>query len=197
MQTAPESFVEKLEREFRGRLRIRWSAERKGWLIEQKVARGLFPGTKPTRKGWDESSDKYVQHRDGVVEIMEVRPGTLMDCRRCGHEIKVPFLETRHVKCNYCTLLGKQTYHAVVFMPLGDMLINHLKSIDPENPISERLAEDLDRRNEALAASQERDAIRDAESAFEERYLRVAGIPHVHLSGHTKMWTTVDKRRIK
>ena len=197
MLRVPESFEDKLKSEFRGRLRIRWSHQRKGWLIEQKVARGLFPGTKPTKKGWDESSDPYVQHRDGYVEIMEVRPGTSMDCRRCGHELKVPFMETTHVKCGYCTLIGRQTYHAVVHMPLGDILINHLKTIDPENPISERLADDLERKNQALAASMEKDVINRTEAAFEERYLRLRDIPHVHLSGNTKMWTTVDKRRIK
>lgn len=188
MQRAPEAFVEKLDREFRGRLRIRWSQQRNGWLIEQRVARGLFPGTKPAKRGWDETTDKYVQHRDGYVEILEVRPGTLMDCPRCGAEIKVPFLETSHVRCDYCRLMGRQTFVSVVHMPLGDLLINHLKSIDPENPISETLADDLERRNAALAAARERDALNAGEAAFEDDYRRIVGIPTAHLSGNTAMW---------
>jgi hypothetical protein len=189
---APESFVEKLDQEFRGRLRVRWSTQRHGWVIEQKVKRGLFPGTRPAKKGWDESTDKYVQHRDGYIEVMEVRTGTLMDCPRCGHEIKVPFLETEHVKCLYCQLIGRQTYVAAVHMPLGDLLINHLKSIDPENPISERLADDLERKNQALAASMERDAVNKGSAGFEDNYRRIVGIPTVHLSGRTGMW--LDKK---
>ena len=62
----PESFVEKLDREFRGRLRIRWSTERQEWHIEQKIRRGLFPGTKPSKLGWDDTTDAYIRHRDGV-----------------------------------------------------------------------------------------------------------------------------------
>lgn len=177
---APESFTDKLERSFRGRLRIRWSQQRDEWLIEQKVRRGIFPGYRATREGWDETSDRYVQHRDGVVTIMSVRTGDRMPCPRCSHELKVPYMETTHVKCAYCQMVGRRTYVPAVFFPLGDALIDHLKSIDPENPLSEKLAEDLDRQNEALVAQMEADAIRNAEAAMHERYLRLAGIPHVH-----------------
>lgn len=188
MRHAPESFVDKLEREFRGRLRIRWSSQRGEWHIEQKVARGLFPGTKPTKKGWDESNDRYVEHRDGYVLIMAVRTGDRMPCPRCGHELKVPFMETTHLKCDFCRLMGKSTYVAAVYFPLGDSLIEYLKKIDPENPISEQLAEDLERHNAALAASMERDALRPGEARFADDYNRIVGIPTAHLSGKTKFW---------
>jgi hypothetical protein len=186
---APESFVDKLDREFRGRLRIRWSQQQGEWRIEQKVARGLFPGSKPTKSGWDSSVDRYVEHRDGYVHIMSVRTGDRMPCPRCGHELKVPFKDTTHLKCEYCRLIGRQTYVPAVFFPLSDSLIDHLKSIDPENPISEGLAERLDRENEALAARMEADAIRDSVAAFNEDYRRVVGIPYAHLSGRTKFWS--------
>jgi hypothetical protein len=192
---APESFVEKLEREFRGRLRIRWSVERREWHIEQKVARGLFPGTKPTKRGWDETVDKYVQHRDGYVFIMAVRDGDRMPCFRCGHELKVPYMQTTHVKCQYCTLMGRPTYNAAVYMPLGDKLIDHLKSIDPENPISEKLVERLDRENEQMEARMMADAVRPAEAQFNDDYRRVVGIPTAHLSGKTKMWIPSRKNK--
>src|ERR1043166_1952196 len=115
LRTPPESFVEKLEREFRGRLRIRWSSQRGEWHIEQKVARGLFPGTKPTKRGWDESSDKYVEHRDGYVFVMAVRTGDRMPCPRCQHEMKVPYMHTTHLRCEFCRLMGKTTHVAAVY----------------------------------------------------------------------------------
>lgn len=188
MQHPPASFVEKLDSEFRGRLRVRWSNQRHGWLIEQKVKRGLFPGTKPTRKGWDESSDRYAQHRDGYVELMEVRTGTLMECPKCKSELKVPYGFTEVIRCSFCRLRGKEPHIAAVFLPLGDELIDYLKKIDPMNPISERLAEDLDRQNAALDAAREQDAANAAVAGMEQDYRRVAGIPQVGLTGKTKFW---------
>lgn len=189
MFTPPASFVEKLESTFRGRLRVRWSLKRHAWLIEQKVARGLFPGTRPTRKGWDETNDKYVQHRDGYIEIMEVRTGTLMECPKCGTELKVPFGTTEVIRCPYCRLRGREPHIAAVHLPLGDQLIDYLKKLDPENPISETLNEDLDRQNAALEAAREQDAVNAGVAGFEMDFRRVAGIPGVGYTGKEKMWT--------
>lgn len=183
MRHAPESFVEKLDREFRGRLRIRWSNSRQEWQIEQKVARGLFPGTKPSKKGWDESSDAYVRHRDGYVHILSVRTGDRMPCPRCSTELKVPYLETHHVRCPMCQMRGFGSYVAALFMPLGDSLIDYLRKIDPENPISERLVEDMERQNEALAAAREQDAVNAGIAEAEQRYNRIVGIPQVGYTG--------------
>jgi hypothetical protein len=187
--TAPESFVEKLDREFRGRLRIRWSAERSEWHIEQKIRRGLFPGTKPSKLGWDETTDAYVRHRDGVIHVMSVRTGTAMDCPKCGTELKVPYMETHFVRCPLCQLRGYTNAYPVVFFPLGDSLIDYLKKIDPENPLSERLNEDLERQNEALAAQMERDALRPGEARAHADYNRLVGIPQTGWTRNsTKMW---------
>jgi hypothetical protein len=188
MRTPPESFVEKLDREFRGRLRIRWSTEDAAWHVEQKVARGMFPGTKPSKKGWDESTDAYIRHRDGVILVISVRTGDRMPCPKCGHELKVPYLQTHLVTCAFCKLRGKQSHVPAVYFPLSDSLIQFLKSIDPENPVSEGLAEDLDVQNEALAAMLEKDALTAGNAAAEQEYRRIVGIPQVGLSGNTKMW---------
>jgi hypothetical protein len=176
-------FEDKLHSAFRGRLRIRWSLERGEWHIEQRVKRGLFAGQRPTKRGWDETHDRYIQNRDGVILIMSIRTGDRMPCPRCGSELKVPYYETHHVKCELCSLRGKPKHVAAVYMPLGDKLIGYLKSIDPENPISESLAEDLDRQNMALAASMERDALRESEAAFHLNYNRVVGIPEWGYAG--------------
>lgn len=185
---APDSFVEKLDSEFRGRLRIRWSTERHEWHIEQRIRRGLFPGTKPSKRGWDESSDAYIRYRDGVVHVLSVRTGTVMDCPRCGTEMKVPYMVTHYVHCPLCKMNGHTVGFSVVFMPLGDSLIDYLRKIDPENPISERLAEDLDRQNDALARTMENDAVLAGTAAFEDDYRRIVGIPTAHLSGATDFW---------
>lgn len=184
----PGDFEAKLEREFRGRLRIRWSTKRGEWHIEQRVRRGMLEGQKPSKKGWDESRDEYVRYRDGYVLVMAVTTGDKWACPICGHDMNVPFMQTTHVRCDFCKLQGKSGRQSVVHMPLGDVLMNHLKSIDPENPISEKLAEDLDRQNEALARTMETDAIRPTEAAFEERYNRIVGIPQFGYSGASKMW---------
>lgn len=179
-----EDFQDKLDREFKGRLRIRWSAERGEWQIEQKVRRGMLEGFKPnSRRGWDESHDRYVQHRDGVVHIMSVRTGDRMACPKCESTLKVPFRETHMITCPLCKMRGKPHHFPAVYMSLGDDLINHLKSIDPENPISETLVEDLDRQNQALALQQERDALRRGEAAAHYDYDRIVGIPKFAYSG--------------
>lgn len=185
---APESFVEKLEDVFGGRLRIRWSNQRHGWLIEQKVKRGLFPGTKPTAKGWDESSDKYVQNRDGYVELMEVRSGTLMDCPKCGTELKVPFMDTTAVRCPMCRMNGHDPAINVVFIPLNDSLIDKLRSLDPTNPISDALADDIDRANEALEAAMLRGAVNIVGAGARERYNRLWNVVQKGYTGREKMW---------
>jgi len=179
----PDSFIDKLESAFGGRLRIRWSHRRKAWLIEQRVARGLFPGTKPTQKDWDETNDRYVQSRDGVVEVVEVRTGTLMDCPRCNTPLKVPFGQTEVIRCSYCRLRGKEPHIAAVYLPLGDQLIDYLKRLDPTNPISESLNDDLDRANEALERAMEQDAANAGIAGFEDAYRRIAGIPMVGYTG--------------
>jgi hypothetical protein len=186
---APERFVERLEKEFRGRLRIRWSTQFNEWVIEQRVARGLFPGTKPTKKGWDESNDNYIRHRDGYIHVMSVRTGDRMPCPKCGHQLKVPYMQTQVIRCDYCRLKGFEPSIAAVFIPLNDDLIHYLKKIDPENPLSERLAEDLENSNQSLAAEMERKVMRDTEAGLLERFNRIAGIPQ---TGYTKnagkMW---------
>lgn len=185
---APEEFIDKLEREFRNRLRIRWSTERGEWHIEQQIRRGFFPGERPTKRGWDESIDAYVRHRDGYIHVMSVRTGDRMPCPKCGHELKVPFMQTTAIRCAYCRMIGKDPNITAVFIPLSDALITYLKKIDPENPLSEGLAERLEREDEALAQEMERKVLNPTIGAFEDDYRRIVGIPTAHLSGRTKMW---------
>lgn len=181
---APESFVERLNSVFRGRLRIRWSSERNEWHVEQKVRRGIFPGQKPAKaKVWDESMDSFIRHRDGTVLVVAVRTGDRMPCPVCNYTLRVPFMQTHLVTCPYCKLKGRHSHIPALFIPLNDSLIEYLQKIDPESDVSQRLAEDLDRQNELLAQSMEQDAVNAGIAGFEQDYRRVVGIPMV---GYTK-----------
>lgn len=190
MYYPPDSFVDTLEREFRNRLRIRWSHQRSLWVIEQKVARGLFVGAlKPTKgKAWDETNDRYVQIRDGVIEIMAVATGTKTACPVCRYDIRVPYYTTEAVECGYCKLMGRRSYIPVVYMPLNEDLIQYLKSIDPENPRSHTHLDDGVEELERWEIEQEKRVWLPTEARFEEDYRRIVGIPTAHLSGRTKFW---------
>jgi hypothetical protein len=61
---------------------------------------------KPSKKGWDESTDAYIRHRDGVIHVLSVRTGTVMDCPICGTEMKVPYMVTHYVHCPLCKMRG-------------------------------------------------------------------------------------------
>ena len=63
-------FVKLLEREFRGRLRVRWSSRKHTFEIEQKVGRAAY---RPIR--WLEEDDTFVCARDGYVHVLSVAPG--------------------------------------------------------------------------------------------------------------------------
>ncbi len=189
MRHAPDSFVEKLEREFRGRLRIRWSNQDSAWHIEQKVARGLFPGTKPTKAGWDETFDKYIRQRDGYAYLMTVTVGDWIPCYRCKKDLKVPYYETEQVKCGYCYSIGRDTFVPAVHFPLGDGLLGYLKSIDPENPLSEGQSERVDAQNAWVEALREQEATDKAYGQITDGdYRRMTDRPFVMLGGATKMW---------
>jgi hypothetical protein len=183
------TFEDKLLSTFRGRLLIRWSNQRGEWHIEQRIRRGLLEGIAPTKKGWDESSDAYRQYRDGTVLVMAVRTGDRMPCPRCGTELKVPYMETEHLKCFGCKRLKGENRHVVaVYMPLGDVLIDHLKAIDPERSHSQDLDERVDAANVKLEDAMVRAAVLQGDAAVHEDYRRIVGIQQVGLSGKTAFW---------
>jgi len=184
----PDTFSDKLERTFRGRLRIRWSSQLGEWHIEQRVRRAFVDGQRPKKKGWDESRDEYVRYRDGYVHILSVRTGDRMPCPKCSTDLKVPYNRTEVIKCAMCHLRGKQSFVPAMFVPLNDVLIGYLQNLDPENDASERLNEDVDRANALLAQTMERDALNAGESEMLDRYNRIVGIPQFGYSGKTKAW---------
>ena len=178
---APQAFVDRLEREFRGRLRIRYSQREQEWHIEQRVGRAAMP-----ERYISLHDDDAIRARDGYILVMNVTTGDRMPCPTCGMELKVPPFETVDVKCPFCELKGKQTHVVAGFYPLeGDALIQHLRHIDPERGASLELAADADRRNNARTASRERDAL-DASYGVAENFNRLFDIAQVGYTGKSR-----------
>lgn len=122
---APAEFVSTLEREFQGRLRIRWSPLREQWHIEEKVGRGIFEV--PLK----EHDDRFVRVRDGYVHVMAIQPQDWMHCPACRSKVDVPRFETAEAKCQSCCAKGRDARWRAAFYPLNHHLITFLKRIDP------------------------------------------------------------------
>ncbi len=138
----PSDFVEKLARDFGGRLRVRWSHQRSEYVIEEKVGRAALP---PFR--FAEIDDNYIRARDGYGFVLAVRPGDRMACPQCHLSIKVPVREFREVACEHCTWKGREARYQVCYWPLGDSLLEHLRKIDPLRDGPKRMADEAAQHN--------------------------------------------------
>jgi hypothetical protein len=175
---APRQFVEELERNFGKQLRIRWSNQRGAWLIEQRVGRRREPGVRIS-----EDNDAQVRARDGYWLLMEIRPGDRMPCPKCGLTLRVPIMDTADVVCDYCRLRGRQGRHRAAYFPLNDILIQHLRRLDPHGTHLDEVIATMDAENERLVASMEAHATNEALADASERYNRIVGIPQFSFSG--------------
>ncbi|HYE80378.1 MAG TPA: hypothetical protein VEI97_20565 [bacterium] len=123
----PRSFQSRMEAVFGDRLRLRWSLRLGAWVIEQKVGRAAL---RPIRvEEWD---DTLIRARDGYALVMVVQPGNRMACPFCHLTIAVPVMETAEARCEYCLSRNVDARFMTSFYPLGEVLIDHLKKIDPE-----------------------------------------------------------------
>lgn len=127
---APKAFRTRLEREFQGRLRCRWSPRRSVWVIEEKVGRAALP---PVRVA--EEDDGMVRARDGYALVLTVTPGDRQPCPACGLTLKVPHLEFSEVECPRCKAERAPRVGRVraAYFPLdpGSCLLDYLHRIDP------------------------------------------------------------------
>lgn len=177
MYSVPTDFARRLDREFNGRLRVRWSNARQEFHVEQRVRRGLV--NSPVR---DSHDDAGIRLRDGYLYLLSIRPGTKMPCPRCASELAVPEFEIREISCGMCKLQGKEHRVAAGFFPLNDMLIDHLKTLDPEREASRRLRNQVESRNHTLQQRQEADVLAMTTDAANDDFIRIAGIP---MTGYT------------
>jgi len=181
---APVRFVERLKSLFDNRLRVRWSNAREEWHIEQQIARGHLTNM-PVR----DDDDELIRARDGYAFVLAIRSGDRMPCPVCGAPLKVPVLRFGEATCGFCQLRGKDGRYPAGMFPLdGDMVLDHLKKLDPMRGYRDGLAEMLDARNAALEAARERDFSDTIQAATLENYNKMVGIPQWGYTGKEKMW---------
>lgn len=192
MSFIPPEFEERLEQEFNGRLRVRWSPSSGQYRIEQKVARAQMWGDRPIL----ENDDEATMIRDGYFYVMSIAPRDRMNCKRCNTELEVPLYEARVVACPICKLMGRTFKYAVAYFPLGDKLIDHLKKIDPERGLSRDQMKALRESNEALLRSQQRAVSNNAEAYGKDNFNRLVGIQQVGRTGRESAWLDAPQRDI-
>lgn len=136
--TAPRWFLDALDRDFGGRLRLRWSPSRGEWHIEQRTGRGkILP------RYVSERDDELIRARDGYDFVMAIRPGDRMPCPVDGATMKVPVMEFREALCPTCRRAGRDGRFRASFWPLSESLLTHLRRIDPERDGLQRMLREL------------------------------------------------------
>lgn len=139
---APSSFTKALAREF-PKFRIRWSPLRYRWQLEEKAGRGIadFPvdpdfaaSTERTRLAWDD----LIRVKDGYVLYVEVAPGTTTPCPTCRSDMKAVPFEFVQVRCKVCMAEGRHGGVVTGYFPLGETLLDVLRSNDPNRGGYER-----------------------------------------------------------
>jgi hypothetical protein len=176
----PDSFASRLKDEFPN-LRIRFSEKRQAFQIEQQIGRGCLP---PIHI--DPHNDDLIRAKDGYWKVCEVRPGTTMPCEQCGSTLQVPPLKFKEVTCAKCVRDGFDGRVVAGYFPLSEILLEHLRFLNPLTGGIERNAEMVDRHNKQLLASRERDVQNTVESTKDD-YGFIAGIPSVGYTGNTKI----------
>lgn len=175
---APTTFTRQLKDEFQDRLRIRWSAKRREFHIEQRVGR-MAPN--PCRI--DEGDDDLIRARDGYIHVMSISPGDRTPCPECHFELQVPVMDTADIRCPYCQIKGRTTRVVAGYWPLNERLIDHLRKLDPLRGHSHELAAEADRRNVARLKAAEANLSDTVISAADDDYRRLVGIPSVGYTG--------------
>lgn len=168
MRTPPKEFVSDLERNFHGRMRIRWSNRKNEWQIEEKVMRGLLPDVYVS-----EENDTAIRLRDGYGLVCAVKVGDRMPCPRCKMELKVPIHEFAEVRCPFCTHQGRSESVVAGYFDLNDRLIQHLRRISAEYAWRDEILPELKKDLAAVEASQERELDNMAQAVVSYGYNRM------------------------
>jgi hypothetical protein len=174
----PIDFARRLQDEFNGRLRVRWSVARQEWHIEQRVGRAALP---PFRIS--EIDDRLIRYRDGYAFVMAIRPGDRMPCPTCHLTVKVPVLKTGEAVCSHCQFKGRDGRYKAAYFPLNDILLEHLRKIDPERGGIERVTAEADQALVQRERSIERNTKNQIEAGIKEDIRRVLQIPQVGYTG--------------
>jgi hypothetical protein len=178
MYSIPDEFAERLQSEFDGRLRIRWSYSESAFVVEQRIARKLadsFPVLG--------HEDDKIRLRDGYIYLMSIRPGDRMPCPNCGLTLKVPVFETGLISCSYCQPRRYDHQHIAGYFELNDRLLEYLRALDPLKGGSRRNRNRVDQTNARVEKGQHRYAGNVLEDAVFDQFTSIAGIPSVGYTG--------------
>ena len=160
MRSAPRWVVRRLQTEFGGRLRLRWSNRRQAWFIEQRLAPGqILTPPRRTDGPWDTENDRYIQARDGYGEVLRITAGDRMQCERCFLPVKVPVLEFGEARCEHCIARGVDARYRASYWPIdSEAILQHLRRLDPERGRVLDYIKDLDAANHARSQAIDRTA---------------------------------------
>jgi hypothetical protein len=173
---APASFRASLERQFDGRLRVRWSEAKGEWHIEQKMARSRL-ARRRVAAGTVEH-DEVVRAADGYVFVLAVRPGNRVPCPKCGKVLGIPELRMKRSTCPLCS----HSFLAVYY-PLGDMLLEHLRYTDPYRDGLDRIFKAQEDAEQQVKAAQHRERHNEGEALWKDHFTQIAGIQSVGYTG--------------
>ena len=172
----PVTFQTRLDEEFQGRLRVRWSEKQHEWHVEQKVRNGLA-GRPLVDDGYD---DDQIRAKDGYVWILSFKHGTQFDCPLCGLTLKAVTRQATMVSCKHCQLKGYEHRWLGTHWPMDETLIQHLQEL--EASIDTR-GQSLAKAKRMLQRQQERAILDPTVAEFEDSFRALAGIPHVGYTG--------------
>jgi hypothetical protein len=178
--TLPVGFARRIQREFDGRLRIRWSNKQREWHVEQRVARSQV-----AHSPLQNDDDPAIRARDGYVFVMSVREGDRMPCPTGdGTTLKVPVGHTGEVICPTCKRYGRTGRFASSYFPLdGEALIQYLRRLDPVLGWNRGITKDIDALERSVHRGRERTVSNAIETGTLENWKRLAEIPHFGYTG--------------
>ena len=155
MYTVPAGFTKRLEHEFQGRIRLRWSSAQSEFQVEQRVRRGAHDGPISSSK-----DDVGIRQRDGYLYLFSIE-----------------------ISCASCKLHGREHRVIAGYFPLNDTLIEHLKKLDPERGASQRLNARVLANNLAHQSRLGQSVVNDTSDKLRDDFSRIAGIPQVGYTG--------------
>jgi hypothetical protein len=188
----PQEFTERLNRDFDGRLRVKWSNFSKRYRIEQRAARGQMWPDKPIL----ENDDEQQMIRDGYFFVMDITPGDKTQCAKCNTWLNVPIREVRIIACPVCKMMGRTYRMNLGFFPLTDSLIDYLKGIDPERGLPAKAIEKMRSNNEQQMLSMQRSMSNNGEAYGKENFNRIVGIPQFGHTGKETSWEDAPVKQI-
>lgn len=200
MYSVPSSVAERVQREFNGRLRIRFSDKKRAFQVEARTHRGLSDIPLPENVPSDVAAklkavfyDDLQRARDGYSLVMEVQPGDRMPCPNCHMELKVPHRKTAEVNCEYCRVMGRDGRTTAGYWPLdSESFFERLRYLDPQRGYR-RSGKQVDEANKRRQEIEEKDALNLLQSVNRDEYRNFAGILQTGTTTKNSAWTNAPE----